>query len=93
MNWGRMLLPTDFGQSLDIEDIEADVARLRARLHSQASADQSHEEALLTLRRELTDLQLVVAELARLLVAGGTLPTEAVQRLVKGVDRGSPTTR
>ena len=93
MSWGRMFLPMDWGQQLDIEDIESDVARLRARLHSQASVDRTHEEALLTLRREITDLQLVVAELARMLVAGGTLQAEAVQRIMQGVDRSSPTAR
>ena len=87
MSWGRMLLLGNVGQQIDIEDIEEDVARLRARIHSQQTTDSSQDEALLTLRREVTDLQLVVAELARLLVSGGTLPAEAVERLIRGVDR------
>jgi len=88
-----MLLPRDLGQQIEIEDIEDDVVRLRARLHSQATVDRSHEAAMLTLRGEVTDLQLMVAELARLLVAGGTLPAEAVQRIVRGLERSSPETK
>lgn len=89
MGWGRMLLMGNVGQQLDIEDIEDDMARLRARITSQQSTDRTQDEALITLRREVTDLQLVVGELARLLVATGALPAEAVERLVRGVDRTS----
>lgn len=87
MGWVRMLLLGDFGQQVDIHDIEGDVARLRARLHSQKSTDRSQDEALLVLRREVTELKLVVAELTRLLVASGTLPAESVLRLAHGVDQ------
>lgn len=89
MSWGRMLLLGNVGQQLDIEDIENDMVRLRARITSQQSTDRTQDEALITLRREVTDLKLVVGELARLLVASGALPAEAVERLVRGVDRTS----
>ncbi|WP_353268420.1 hypothetical protein [Gemmatimonas sp.] len=87
MSWGRMLLMGNVGQQLDIEAIEDDMVRLRARITSQQSTDRTQDEALITLRREVTDLKLVVGELARLLVATGALPAEAVERLVRGVDR------
>ena len=87
MSWGRMLLLGNVGQQLDIEDIENDMLRLRTRITSQQSTDRTQDEALITLRREITDLKLVVGELARLLVATGALPAEAVERLVRGVDR------
>ena len=91
MSWVRMLLLGNIGQQLDIDDVEDDVVRLRAQLSSQHTTDRSQDEALLTLRREMTDLKLVVGELTRLLVAGGTLPAEAIERLVRGVDaRPSP---
>jgi hypothetical protein len=89
MSWARMLLMGNVGQQLDIEDIEDDMVRLRARITSQQSTDRTQDEALITLRREVTDLKLVVGELARLLVASGALPAEAVERLVRGVDRTS----
>ncbi|MFN8994449.1 MAG: hypothetical protein ACK5X3_12430 [Pseudomonadota bacterium] len=89
MSWARMLLMGNVGQQLDIEDIEDDMVRLRARITSQQSTDRTQDEALITLRREVTDLKLVVGELARLLVATGALPAEAVERLVRGVDRTS----
>jgi hypothetical protein len=81
-----MLLLGDVGQQLDIDDVENDVARLRARLSSQHTTDRTQDEALLTLRKEVSDLKLVVGELTRLLVAGGTLPAEAIEQLVRGVD-------
>jgi hypothetical protein len=86
MSWVKMLLLGNIGQQLDIEDFENDVVRLRARLSSQRTTDRTQDEALLTLRREITDLKLVVGELTRLLVAGGTLPAEAIERLVRGID-------
>ena len=88
MSWARMLLLGDVGQQLSIGDIEDDVGRLRARLRAQHTTDQTQDDALLSLRRELTDLKLVVGELTRLLVASGTLPPEAIERLVRGVDAG-----
>ncbi len=91
MSWVRTLLLGDIGQQMDIDDVENEVIRLRARLSSQRSTDRSQDEALLTLRREVTDLKLIVGELTRLLVASGTLPTEAIEQLVRGVDaRPSP---
>jgi multidrug resistance efflux pump len=89
MSWARLLLLGDWGQQLAIEDVEADVVRLRSRLRNQRSTDRSQDEALITLRREVTDLKLVVAELTRLLVATGAVPAEAVEQLVRGVDRTS----
>jgi len=86
-----MLLLGNVGQQIDIEDIEDDVERLRARIADQQSTDRNQDDALVTLRREITDLQLVVGELTRLLVAGGVVPAEAVERLVRGVDRTSAT--
>jgi hypothetical protein len=89
MDWPRLLLLGNVGQQLDIEDIEdieGDVARLRARLAAQAAADETHEQALLTLRREVNDLKLVVAELVRLLVAGGTVPADAVDKIVRALE-------
>lgn len=92
MSWVRMLLLGNVGQQLDIDNVEDDVVRLRTRLSALQTTDRSQDEALLTLRREITDVKLVVGELTRLLVAGGTLPAEAIERLVRGVDaRPAPT--
>jgi len=91
MSWARMLLLGNVGRQFDIDDIENDMVRLRARITGQQSTDRSQDEALITLRREVTDLKLVVGELARLLVASGALPAEAVERLVREVDRTSAT--
>jgi len=65
MRWARMLLLGNVGQQIDIEDVENDVERLRARIADQQSTDQNQNDALVTLRREITDLQLVVGELTR----------------------------
>src|SRR5690349_15168928 len=87
MDWVRLMIMGDVGQQADIENIEATAARLRHRLATKRTVDQSQDEALLILRRELTELQLVVGELARLLVAGGAVPAEAVEQIVRGVER------
>ncbi len=84
-----MLLLGNVGQQLDIDDIEDDMVQLRARITGQQSTDRSQDEARSTLWREVTDLELVVGELARLPVANGALPAEAVRQLVRGVDRTS----
>jgi len=60
-----MLLLGNVGQQIDIEDVENDVERLRARIADQQSTDQNQNDALVTVRREITDLQLVVGELTR----------------------------
>lgn len=86
MSWARMFLLGNVGQQLDIDDIETDMGSVRARLNSQTRRDESHEQALLTLRREITDLKLVVGELTRLLVQNGTLPAAAAERMARAVE-------
>lgn len=86
MDWFRLLVLGDVGQQLDIEDLEQDVGRLRGRLRSQRNTDRTQDEALLTLRREVTELKLVVSELTRMLMATGTLPAESVEKLARGMD-------
>ena len=81
-----MMLMGDLGASMKVDEVEADVERMRSRLHAQARTDQSQDEALLVLRREVTELKIVVAELSRLLVAGGALPAEAVERMVRALE-------
>ena len=86
MSWMKAMLEGDIGRSVKIEEVEGDVERLRSRIHAQAKTDQSQDEALLVLRREVTELKVVVSELARLLVAGGAVPAEAVERMVHALE-------
>jgi Mg2+ and Co2+ transporter CorA len=88
MGWARMLLLGNVGQQLDIDDIESDVSQLRARIQTQHTVDREQNDTIASLRRDVTDLQLMVGELARLLVASGTLPREAMEHVVRGVDLG-----
>jgi hypothetical protein len=90
MSWARTLLLGNIGQQIDIDDIEGDVERLRGRMSSQRVIDDSQDQALLTLRREVTELTLVVGELARLLVASGTVSTDAVERIVRALESPRP---
>jgi hypothetical protein len=85
-SWARTLLLGNIGQKFDIDDIESDMARLRSRLEAKSTTDESQDEALITLKREVADLKLVVSELVRLLVAGGTVSADAVDRLVRGLE-------
>ena len=77
MRWARMWLLGNIGQQIEIEEIEDGVERLRARITNQQSTDRNQNDALVTLRREITDWQLVVGKLTRLLVAGGVATTYA----------------
>lgn len=81
-----MMMMGDFGRSMKIDEVESDVERMRGRLNAQAKTDQSQDEALLVLRREVTELKIVVAELSRLLVSGGAVPAEAVERMVRALE-------
>jgi hypothetical protein len=86
VNWSRLFFTTDLGQQIDIGDIEDDVVRLRARLHEQARADATHDQALVTLRREVTELKLLVIELSRLLVSSGAVSKEAIGKLASAIE-------
>ncbi len=46
MSWVRMLLLGDVGQQLDIDDVENDVVRLRARLSSQHTRQPAYALSL-----------------------------------------------
>ncbi|MES2522298.1 MAG: hypothetical protein V4617_06355 [Gemmatimonadota bacterium] len=87
MSWARMFMLGNIGQQLDIDDIESDMGSMRARLASQSLRDETQEQALLTLRAEITELKLVVGELTRLLVQNGTLPAAAAERTARAVDK------
>lgn len=81
-----MLLLGNVGQQFDIDDVEGDVARLRSRLADHAATNQSQDQALASLQQELAEVKVIVAELARALVAGGTLPQETVERIVRALE-------
>ena len=90
MNWARMLVLGDVGQQIDIESVESDVARLRARVHDQHRVDESQDAALITLRREVNELKVLVSELTRVLVASGAIPRETVERIAVALDAPGP---
>lgn len=90
MNWARMLVMGDVGQQIDIESVESDVSRLRANVHVQHQVDRSQDKQLQIVRREVDELKVLVAELTRLLVAGGTVPREAVERIARALDAPQP---
>ena len=85
--WPRSFLLGDFGQAEAIEDARADVERLRGRLHRQANADRDQDRRIAELEADVDELRVIVAELTRLLVRGGSLSEDAVSRLVSVLEQ------
>jgi hypothetical protein len=86
VSWKRLFWLGDIGQQLDIGDIEDDVSQLRSTAKRMAGTDREQNAAIAALEREVDDLRIVVAELARLLAAQGTLTAEQLASIAKAVD-------
>jgi hypothetical protein len=85
-SWARLFFLGNIGQQFDIEDVENDVEQLRSRAAREAATDREQSAAIAALEREVGELRIVVAELGRLLVAGGTLTASQLAGIAKGVD-------
>jgi hypothetical protein len=85
-SWARYFLLGDLGQHEDLNDAQEDVARLRGRLHRQAAADRDQNHRIAELEADVDELRVIVGELTRLLVGGGSLSEDAVARLVDVVE-------
>jgi hypothetical protein len=85
-SWARLFFLGNIGQQFDIQDVENDVEQLRSRAAREAATDREQSAAIAALEREVEELRIVVAELGRLLVAGGTLTAGQLAGIAKGVD-------
>lgn len=86
MGWGRMLLLGDWGQQMDIGDLDREVRALRARVAApkrEIKDLRAHVEAL---DAEIGELRLYLAVLLKVVVAKGLVTKEQLERIVEAVD-------
>lgn len=86
MGWGRTLLLGDIGNRLDIEDTEADIARLKRDLGRAYRKDASQDERLKALIQENAELKLYLAATIRLLVKQGVISADTLNQMVGAID-------
>jgi hypothetical protein len=89
-SWTRLFLLGDIGQQLDIQGVEKDMAQIRKRQTGKADLDREQSRAIGELQHEVDELQAIVAGLARLLVAQGTLTADQLSAIAKGVESSGP---
>jgi hypothetical protein len=86
MGWGRTLLLGNIGAQLNIDDVEADVDKVREHLESKRKKDASQDRAIKILQQENHELKIYVATLLRLLVNKNVLTTEELTKFVDLLD-------
>lgn len=86
MGWMRTLLLGDFGNRLDISDLEGEFASMQARMASNLKLDGKQDRRIERLEQDNADLKLCVASLARLLVTKSVLAPAEVRALIEIVD-------
>lgn len=97
MGWGRMLLLGNWGQQMDIEDTQREIAALRNQIHAQRAADadarpptavdREQSSQIRNLQRENEQLEMCVATLARLLHAKGVVTREELEAVARMIDK------
>jgi hypothetical protein len=87
MGWGRMLLLGNFGQQMDIGDLEGAVQGMRDEFARNESLDSAQQRDIEQLRQENHDLKLYLAMLLRLLVAKGVIQASEVETTVQAIEK------
>ena len=86
MGWGRMMLLGNYGQQLDIGDLERAVTDMQNTVLDNQRTDLDQAKSISALRRENQDLKLYLATLIRLLVSKGVIKSEEVETVVRAVE-------
>jgi hypothetical protein len=86
MGWGRMMLLGNFGQQLDIGDLESAITAMQSAVMENQQIDLSQAKGIASLQRENRDLKLYLATLIRLLVAKGVIKPEEVETVVRAIE-------
>jgi hypothetical protein len=86
MGWGRTLLLGVFGNRLDIEDAEHDIACLKREIAGSFRKDMSQDEIIHHLMTENAQLKLYFASLVRLLIRKGSISKDELAAIVAVVD-------
>lgn len=89
MGWGRMLLLGDFGQQMDIDELNAYLLRAVKEIEKNNEVDLQQASEIERLKRENQELKLYTLGLIRLLAAKKVLTDSEVNQLVASIDRPS----
>ena len=87
MGWGRMLLFGNFGQQMDLDDHEAEIASLRRKLERSTDRVARSSAELQRLTDENDELKLYIAAILRVLVSKNVVTQAELQSLVQAIDR------
>lgn len=90
MGWlDTFLMGTHAALAADIENLDDDLRIVRNRQQGQSHTDDMQFEALLLLRKELTQTRLVVAGLAHILLEKGVLDRAALEEIIAQLETPS----
>ena len=82
----------DIGNRLDIGDNEQRIAQLqsaqRRKNREKAVKDQSQDEAIAALRKEVDQLEVALGTMATLLLSKGVVTEAEMERLVDAIESG-----
>jgi hypothetical protein len=86
MGWGRMLLLGNFGQQLDIGDLNGAIGEMQSAFQENQQVDLKQARTIADLQRENRELKLYLATLVRLLVSKGVLKPEEIETTVNAIE-------
>ena len=86
MGWGRMMLLGNFGQQLDIGDLEQAVTDMQSAMLDNQRTDLDQAKSIGALREENRELKLYLATIVRLLVSKGLLKPQEVETIVRAIE-------
>lgn len=86
MGWGRMLFLGNVGQQLDLDDVEAEIRRIKDTFAKVSEVDHAQGSELERLRQDNEELRLYLATLMRLLVQKGVLTTQETEAMASAID-------
>ena len=81
-----MFLLGDFGQQMDIGDLNDGIAGMRSQLLRNERLDRDQARSIEQLQQENRELKLYLATLVRLLVSKGVLKPEEVETVVRAIE-------
>lgn len=89
MGWGRMLLLGNFGQQMDIDDLNTYLLRAVKEIEKNNEVDLQQASEIARLKRENQELKLYTLGLIRLLASKKVLTDSEVNQLVASIDKAN----
>jgi hypothetical protein len=86
MGWGKTLLLGTWGNRMDMDQMETDLAAVREALAAKAQLDRNQDQAIADLQADVNELKLYLITLIRLLTHKAVVSRPEIERLVRMVD-------